>query len=162
MQITTWSNVQKTLEVHARAFLLEAYGLELEVPLVINSRLKSTFGRFVYNGTTRTPLRVEISKNYIEYQEQVTVLETLRHELIHYALFVQNLPHRDGDAVFEAELKKWGSHSTGTVKYRGKIVQYACTGCGHTFNRKKRYSSKKRYISGCCEKPIEFKGEKVV
>lgn len=158
----SWSAVRRTLEVEANKFLQKAYGLNLEVPLVINSRLKSTFGRFIYNATHRTPMRIEISKNYIENQAWSTVLETLVHECIHYALFVQNLPHRDGNPVFEAELKKWGSHSTGTVKYKGKVVVYGCPACEAKFHKKRRYPKNRQYISRCCKMPIQFLGEKIV
>lgn len=155
-------DIRSELELKANEFLQEAYGLHLEVPLIINSRLKSTYGRFVYNGTHRTPLRIEISKNYIDHQEWGTVLETLVHECIHYALFMQNLPHRDGHPVFEAELKKWGSHSTGTVKYKGKVVQYGCPCCKKVFNRKRRLSKNRIYRGNCCGEIIEFLGEKIV
>ena len=154
--------LQKTLESFAREFLKESYGLDLEIPVSINGRLKSTYGRFIYDGATKNPLRIEIGKNYIDYQEWERVVGVLKHELIHYALFMQNLPFEDGHPVFEAELKKHDSPSTGNIKYRGKVVVYVCSGCGHEFKRKRRYSKNSTYVSGCCNKPIEFKGERFV
>ncbi|MEX3625076.1 SprT-like domain-containing protein [Viridibacillus arvi] len=162
MKFTSWEDVQKTLEVEATEFLDRAYGIELDIPIVINSRLKSTYGCFKFKPKTREPLRIEIGKNYIENQKWETVIETLIHECIHYALYVQNLPYRDGHPLFEAELKKHGSHSTGTVKYHGKVVQYDCPSCGKVYQKKKRYPRNQTYKSGCCRQPIRFIGEKIV
>ncbi|MFJ8247342.1 SprT-like domain-containing protein [Peribacillus asahii] len=162
MKVNSWLMMGFKLEQEARKFLKEAYNLELEVPVLINGRLKSTYGRFVHNRVQKRPVKIEISKNYIEHQEFETVRETLLHECIHYALYMKGLPYKDGHPVFEAELKKWGSHSTGTVKYHGKVVQYACPSCGYTYNKKKRYPRNRAYHSGCCNKPIKFIGEKIV
>lgn len=162
MLVNNWLQMQKEIESEASQFLMEAYGLELTVPVVINSRLKSVYGRFIYNATHKFPVRIEMSKNYIEHQEWEIVRQTILHECIHYALYVQNLPHKDGHPVFEAELKKWGSRSTGTVAYRGKVVEYLCTGCGHVYRKKKRYPRNRKYSCGVCSNPIKFNGEKVV
>lgn len=162
MRITSLATIKREFEIKASEFLEKAYGLKLEIPIVINSRLKSTYGRFIYNGQTKEPLRIEMSKNYIEHQNSETVLETLIHECIHYGLFVQNLPHRDGHPYFEAELKKWGSHPSGTVSYRGKVVQYICPCCKKTFNRKRKLARNRIYRGTCCGEIIEYLGEKVV
>lgn len=150
------------MEKTANEFLEKAYGFKLDIPIVINGRLKSVFGRFVYNAQRKEPLRIEMSKNYVTHQKATTVEETLIHELIHYALFVQNLPFNDGHPYFEAELKKWGSHSSGTVKYKGKTVVYGCPSCNAKFRKKKRYPKNRRYVSSCCNKAIVFLGEEVV
>jgi predicted SprT family Zn-dependent metalloprotease len=72
------------------------------------------------------------------------------------------MPHHDGHPVFEAELKKWGSHSTGTVAYHGKVVQYGCPCCKNVMNRKKRIPRNKKYICVECKEPIVFLGEKII
>lgn len=162
MEYTSIFDVQKKIELHAKEFLQQAYGLELLIPVKINSRLKSSYGRFTYERINRTPVHIEIGKNYIDHQDWDTILSTLIHECIHYALFIQNLPFNDGHPVFEAELKKWGSHSTGTVKYKGRVVEYGCSCCNAVYSKKKKYPAGKRYLSGCCRKPIVFLGEKVV
>ncbi len=154
--------IEHMLTVEARRFLKEAYGFDLAIPVIVNSRLKSTYGRFLHYVNMKQSLRIEIGKNYIENQPWNIVLETLVHESIHYYLYEMDLPYRDGQAVFEAELRKHGSHSTGTIKYKGKVVQYRCPSCGRIMNKKKRYPRNRRYQSGCCKAIIEFVGEKVI
>jgi SprT-like protein len=163
MKVASWSAMRIRLEEEARKFLMEAYGLELTVPVEVNGRLKSTYGRFVYQPRGRQPLRIEMGKNYIEHQEWKTIYETLKHECIHYALFVLGKPHRDGHPVFEAELQKHDSHSTGTVQYRGKVVQYGCPCCNAVFTKKRRYKNNGLgYRCRKCQEQIVFLGEKVI
>lgn len=152
---------QKKLRLYAAKFLQEAYGIELDIPVVINGRLKSVNGRYIrYNNGT--PKSIEISKNYIEYQDWELVISTLKHECIHHALFVKGLPFRDGEELFEAELVRHGSHSTKTIKYRGKIQVYKCgnESCGILFNRRRKFGS--QMLCGACKTKIKYIGEKVI
>lgn len=163
MNVTSWAHMKERLTIEAEKFLKEAYGLDLNIPIEINNRLKSTFGRFRYNGTHRIPLKIEIGKNYIEHQEWKIIKETLIHECIHYALFVLGKPHKDGHPVFEAEIQKHGSHSTGVIRYKGKVVQYGCPSCNAVFNRKKRYPRNGAgYQCSQCKEQIVFLGEACV
>lgn len=165
MKVTDWNTMKLVLEKNAREFLMDAYGLELKIPVLINSRLKSKNGVFWHRTNRKESLRIEISKTYIEHQEWKTVLSTLKHECIHYALYEMDKPYEDGTPTFEAEIVKHGSHSTGTVAYKGKVVQYACTadGCKTVYQKKKRYPRDgKGYRSGCCKAPIKNVGETIV
>lgn len=154
--------IEQAVTEYARKFLKSAYDMDLEIPIVINGRLKSVFARFIWRKSDKKPLRLEFSKNYIMYHEPIKILETIKHECIHYALFVKGLPFRDGDSYFEKELVKHGSHSTGTSKYKGKVVVYACPNCDTTYNRKKRYAKNKIYYSHCCKEEILCLGEKII
>lgn len=147
---------------YASRFLKEAYNMELEIPIVINGRLKSSFGRFIWRKSDKKPLRLEFSKNYIMHHEPIKILGTIKHECIHYALFVKGLPFRDGDDYFEKELIKHGSHSTGTSEYKGKVVVYGCPDCETTYNRRRKYPKNKRYLSHCCKSVIVYLGEKII
>lgn len=163
MNIQDWNAMQRKLANEARKFIFEAYGIKLDVPVEINARLKSVYGKFKYNRQTGKPVKIEIGKNYIEHQGWETIRETLIHECIHYSLFVLGKPFDDGDDVFEAELRKHGSHSTGTVKYRGKVVEYGCPKCNAIFRKKKRYPRNGAgYQCGTCKVDIKFLGEKIV
>ncbi|PEA25899.1 sprT domain-containing protein [Bacillus cereus] len=163
MNIQDWNAMQRKLTSEAKRFLLEAYGIELNIPVLVNGRLKRRYGQFVYNQITQQPLKIEIGKNYITHQDWETIRETLLHECIHYALFTLGKPFDDGEPLFEAELKKHGSHSTGTVKYRGKVVEYGCPRCNAIFRRKKRYPRNGAgYQCSTCKVDIKFLGEKVV
>lgn len=163
MMVNDWKAMQKKLENEARKFLMDAYGIELKIPVEINSRLKSTFGRFSYMKSRKQSIKIEMSKTYIENQDWQIIKETLFHECIHHACYELGKPHRDGDSYFEAELRKHGSHSTGTIRYRGKVVQYGCPKCKQVFTKKKRYPRNGLgYRCGSCKEQIEFLGEKVV
>jgi SprT-like protein len=163
MKVANWKAFEKKLENEARKFLMEAYGLELTVPVQVNGRLKSTYGRFVYYRSPKRPKLIEVGKNYIEHQDWKTIKETLIHECIHYALFVLGKPHNDGHPVFEAEIQKHGSHSTGTVAYRGKVVQYGCPKCKSVFSRKRRYPRNGAgYYCKKCKVDIVYLGEKFI
>lgn len=163
MQVECWKSMEEKLERNAREFLMEAYGIELKIPVVINPRLKKVYGRFRYYKNRKESIRIEMSKNYIMYQDWKTIYETLKHECIHHALYELDKPYRDGDSYFESELKKHGSHSTGTVEYKGKVVEYICTGCNRISRVKRRYPRNGAgYVCGRCESPIKFHGEKIL
>lgn len=163
MHVTSWQAVQVKLEREARKFLQEAYGLELKIPVELNGRLKNKFGRFRYYARTLQPISIELSKNYVEYQDEETVMQTLKHECIHYALFTLRRPHTDGHPIFEGELAKHGSHSTGTVEYRGKGVRYECVRCGIHFDRKRRLKGNGfGYTCSVCKSRIKFVGEIII
>ena len=124
---------------YTRNFLNENYGLEFNVPLVINGRLKVTYGRFRYQINRFTgekkAVSVELNKTFIISNGKDDVLNILRHELIHYALFMLGKPHSDGEAYFERELKKHNTYSQMDMKHVSlkscykKMYSYEC-GCG--------------------------------
>jgi len=165
MKVVSWQEIEKKLNEEAKKFLMEAYGMKLEIPVIANGRLKAAHGKFWYNKREKQSARIEISKMYIEHQPWEMVYSTLKHECIHHALFELNKPFKDGDTYFENELKKHGSHSTGTVAYKGRVVVYACTndGCDTTYERKRRLNHNgKGYTSGCCKASLKCLGEKII
>lgn len=142
-------SVEKEMENFAREFLKEEFGVDLTIPIKINSRLTSTFGWF--RGRTnrvtgvREPVVIEISKNMIEYQGFDFAYGTLKHELVHYALYIQNLPYNDGTYTFEQELKRVGAPSSGTRKALIKKEVYQCKGCSHKFLRNRKLNNHNKY-----------------
>lgn len=147
-RIGTYS-VEKEMEKFAREFLKEEFGVDLKIPIKINNRLTSTFGRF--RGRTnmvtgvREPIVIEISKNIIEYHGFDFAYGTLKHELVHYALYIQNRPYNDGTYTFEQELKRVGAPSSGTRKGTRKKEVYQCKGCKHQFLRNRKLNNHNIY-----------------
>jgi SprT-like protein len=115
--MTILSNYQ--LKMYANKFLQENYGMEFIIPLELNSRLRKSCGRFISisyrDGRPSEPKVVELNKYFVENNEPTVVLDVLRHELVHYALFMQGKPNSDGHPVFERELKRLGIVSQSTI-----------------------------------------------
>lgn len=156
------------LKMYANKFLKDNYGIELIVPLELNGRLKTTCGRFIsrryYDGRTE-PKVVELNKTFVESNEIVVVLDVLRHELVHYALFMQGKPNNDGHPVFENELKRLNIVSQESIdqyKIASKKQIYSCANCKSEFKmtRKLRYNGK--YHKCDCGGSLIDRGRKVV
>lgn len=126
---------QSEIESYCKSFLKDSYNLELAIPVIINSRLRSTLGQFVHTIKPLTPLSLEFSKKYLEYADRKDIIKLIKHECIHYSLYMQNKPHRDGDAYFESELIKHDSNATETVTFMTErnVRVYACKCKEHVF-----------------------------
>lgn len=122
----------------ANSFLNENYGLQLEVPINFNARLKRCFGRMVYNARTKEPLRIELAIDLIANHPKEQIIDVLKHELVHYALLVLKRPFKDGHPYFESELKRLGVSPTETIEYLGEMYKYICLDCGQEFYRRRR------------------------
>ena len=159
---------QYQLKKYAEKFLAETYGMKLTVPLELNGRLKRACGRFVYYVRSRQPKSVEMNKFFVENNEPVVVLDVLRHELVHYALFMQGKPHSDGHPVFENELKRLGVVSQKTIdKYTieskpVKIQFYECADCKAEFRRQRALANGGRNHRCSCGGRLIDKGKKVM
>src|SRR5690625_4860603 len=106
------------LEAEATKFLKETFGMKLLIPIVISGRMKRTFGLFRYYRHTKQPVDIRISKNLLENYNEEDILGTLKHECVHYALFMMGKPHRDGDFWFEHVLRLYNVPRTRTKRYR--------------------------------------------
>lgn len=137
---------------YARAYLSDEYNLELLVPIEINRRLSRSVGRFIYQPRLRKPVKIEISKKHIILSIMndtfVDVFDTLKHELIHYALFVKELPHRDSDHQFIKECTRQNV----SLRHDGPQLKhvYQCNN-GHRITRNNKFDVRK-YRCGCGEK----------
>lgn len=112
----TLSNYQ--LKMYAKKFLQETYGMELSIPLGLNGRMKKTCGWFKsirYRDGRSEAKCIELNKFFVENNEPTVVLDVLRHELVHYVLFMQGKPNSDGHPVFENELRRLGVVSQNTI-----------------------------------------------
>lgn len=134
---------QFQLEKYADKFLKDNYDMTLDIPLQLNSRLRTTYGWFKFrriNGKN-IPSKIELNKFFVENNDAVTVLDVLRHELVHYALCVKEKPFSDGNRYFEGELKRLGVVSQNTIdNYEIKskpssVVVYKCVSCDQQYKR---------------------------
>lgn len=132
------------LKQYANKFLQDNYSMELEAPLRLNGRMKTTCGWFKhtkYGDGRDIPKCVELNRFFVENNEPTVVLDVLRHELVHYALFMQRKPYKDGHFMFENELKRLGIVSQKTInKYTieskpKNMYIYKCSCCGHEYKR---------------------------
>lgn len=150
---------QKELETMCKDFLKKAYGLELTVPVKINNRLSRSLGRFVYNAREELPVSIEFAGFYLENGTEEQIISTIKHECIHYALFVLGKPHRDGNPYFENELRKHGSCSTNTqrVKRTFMVNVYTCD-CNVFHRRRKLRGNGMYHRCTICKSTLTYKG----
>lgn len=114
---------EKDLEAYANKFLEKNYNTSLTVPIKISGRLTSTGGYFkarIEKGI-RKPMEIKMSERFIagalhDGQEGLeAILDTLKHELVHYVLFKLGKEFRDGDCEFESELERLNIGTSGTT-----------------------------------------------
>lgn len=153
---------QYQLEMYAKKFLKDNYNLEMEIPLELNGRMSKTLGWFrytQYRDGRKIANRIQLNKHFVENNDPITVVDVLRHELVHYALFMLGKPNSDGHPVFENELKRLGIVSQDTInKYEIKskpkrVTIYECVNCGHEYKRSRALPHDGKYhscgITGC-------------
>lgn len=149
-QVTLESRVDELeLERIADEFLIENFAMELDVPIVLNGRLSKALGRHVYFRHAKETVQIELSKDLIRYYDDETVIDVLKHELVHHALLVDGLPHRDGEYYFEKTLKELGVSRTNHYSHKGKSHIYECTGCQNTFKEVRKFNTARYRCSRC-------------
>lgn len=126
---------QQEIEKYCREFLKDNYNLELSIPVKINPRLSSTLGRFVHYDGWGSPLHLEFSKKFLTSGKDKDIIDVLRHECIHYALYVLKKPFIDGEKYFEDELIKHGVPSTDVINFLTEryVRVYSCKCKEHVF-----------------------------
>lgn len=145
----------------ATDFLRENYGMELKIPIVRNNRLRRAQGRYIATWED-VPLRIEIAGYLFKYAAPEVIVDTLKHELIHYALHVKGEPFDDGHPHFEAELRKHGASSSKTCRV-GIYVLYKCANCAkESKSRGKRLMTEYPFrVTRCCRAKIIIVGERI-
>lgn len=148
------------IEQFAREFLMEAYGMKLNIPININGRLKRVLGRYRYL-LSGEPIAIEISKEYLIRGNLEDIKGTIKHECIHYALHQMGKPHKDGTALFESELRKHDSHSTKTISVKMER-NYNLYKCQCTVHKKIRALHSNGMYHRCskCKETLKFIGKK--
>lgn len=105
------------MKQYSNDFLRENFDSELTIPIEINGRLSRALGRFASRRKDGgyIPIKVELAKSLLENEPMESILDVLKHELVHYALCKQGLPYSDGNKVFEDTLSSLGIASTNTL-----------------------------------------------
>lgn len=149
------------LTQHAEEFLRKHYDMELAIPIRRNNRMRRALGWFIVR--KQTPECIEIAGYLMEYGEAEVILDTLYHELIHYALLSQGKPYHDGCVEFESELRKHGVSSTNTHVKVGKFVAYSCKNCGKEFETELQTVARnpQEYKTRCCKAQLIIEGERI-
>lgn len=140
---------KKDLQEFAENFLSENYGLSLTHEIKINGRLTKTWGQVAYTHDYSNVVDISIAKRVIEYGNDLVVLDTVKHELIHYALWKLNKPFCDSDDYFQNELVKHGATGENEINYIGKLFEHTCenVNCDKVFYLNK--NSVKSHICSC-------------
>lgn len=149
---------QQAMERECRKFIKEAYGLELDIPVLINNRLSRALGRFIRKGDRA--YKIEFAGILVNNATDEQIISVLKHECIHFALFKLGRAFRDGQSDFENELRKHGSDSTNCIHVKRKVNMnlYSCDCKVHQVRRKLTglYSCKH------CKGDLKYEGKKEV
>ena len=152
---------EEELTQFAERFLQENYGIQLNIPIKRNNRLRTTLGRYVISHH-QEPLRIEIAGNTLTYGTKEAIIGILKHECIHFALHMKGVAYKDGQYPFETELKKHGAPSTKTQMI-GKYYLFRCVKCKMEGKSKYKqlFQHPKKYRTSCCHAPLTIIGEEV-
>lgn len=120
---------EKELETYARKFLEKNYNERLTIPIKISGRLTSAAGHFklARTGNVRKPIEINMSERFMAsalhdgHEGLEAILDTLKHELVHYVLCKQGKDFSDGDYEFESELARLNIGASGVTNE--KLVQ---------------------------------------
>lgn len=145
----------------AKDFVTEHFNLSFSIPIVRNNRLHTSLGRFVYSRKNEA-IRIELAGFLLDCATEEIIVDVLKHECIHYALFEKGLPHRDGDTYFEGQLIKLGVSRTNRLKV-GPYMQYVCEQCNRHAETKNRrlYKRPQMYRTTCCHARLIITGTTV-
>lgn len=143
-----------------RKFLLEEYSLQLEVPILINNRLESTYGNVKFfmdsDGKIRGIDCIEFHPGILQSNRYRVIDNLIKHEAIHYALLVQNKGYGEDDEDFVNELIR---HKVGScdLKLKKRFYIYKCTGCGSIKDVSRRKISRVKRCDECGKKVVDEK-----
>lgn len=120
------------LEKHANEFLKKEFNLTLEIPIKISGRLKRAAGMYSYlydeYSKKITPQKIQIARFAVENNTVEDVIDTLEHELVHYALCIRGEKFHDEDLNFINTCKRLGVPLSHDLKSDYKI--FKCKKCG--------------------------------
>lgn len=163
---------ERQLNIIAKDMAKRNFDLELNIPININGRKNGNgLGVFWFNRKLHKSLKIDLSKRMIQYYKPEAVLDTLLHELTHWACFESYKPHNDGDDFFENELARVGASSTRTKSHAGEIYRMYCSKCkkdqGYVTSIRKLQKYLRGYTRGtrsityyktsCCEAAYKHK-----
>lgn len=162
------NNNIKLINEKAKYYSQKLWNLELDIPVIINNRLRSTQGQmFDYEGYKS---EIQLSKQILDNEYYLD--DVLLHELCHWACKRIDKDYRDHSKTFEDELKRIGASSTETTDIKnGEYLfnysygQYICNICNREFETKdyleeEKIGEKGRKIKDyyCCGSKMKYRG----
>ena len=126
---TTLDKILDSYKYIAREFLAQVGDYHM-IPIKLSGRLKSTFG---YYATVRSNNHhfIELNKQQVilDYRNKTDIMvDTLKHELVHYTCDIDGLDDNDGSYDFESRLAKYEICSSGStddsLKITNKALEY--------------------------------------
>ena len=113
---------EQEMKEYAKIFLRQNFNMNLRIPIKIDGRLTRAGGSFhFFSGKNKRADMIKMSERFIacafhDKEDGVeAILDVLRHELVHYALFEQGKNFSDGDEDFENALKELEIGSSGAT-----------------------------------------------
>lgn len=121
-----WSQV-------AHELIEEYWDLDLHIPVCVNGRLSKTLGTYEFKKEKDKviPIQIQLSKELVLYGSHHFIRFILKHELCHFVLSQLSLPYRDGDDVFEEELKRIDAFSSKKIHV---LYRIRCASCAEIFS----------------------------
>ena len=149
----TIERVRKELDA-----LAKADGITIDVPVSANGRLRTTLGRVRSYRSTCLPIDIEFSKRLLEEGTDNDIINTVKHEYVHYFLLVTTGENHGHDYMFKAKCEAIGcTHD----KTRNEIeseemidphqfkYEIVCTTCNKTIGTYSRMCKTLRNLD-CC------------
>lgn len=131
---------QKELTQYGSQWVYDEFGVKLNIPIEFNGRLRTVYGQFWHNRNGEA-LKITIAKKLIESNLEDEIYDTLRHELIHYALHQLDKPFRDSDKEFKDTCARLNVSLYGEIEFSNQHV-YTCE-CGVKHKRHNKISDKR-------------------
>lgn len=116
------------MTIFANNFLKDEFGLGLKIPIEITGRLTRTGGAFHYKSRRKESVVIKMSERFVacallDNDGINAILDILKHELVHYALYELDKPHRDGDYEFESTLARLHIGASGATNDKKILSQ---------------------------------------
>ncbi|MCA1800721.1 MAG: hypothetical protein LC650_05455 [Actinobacteria bacterium] len=147
----------------ANVFLWDNYRLALMIPIDVEGAEEYPEAEGWFEHTSKRAVRICITETAMDFGDEEVIYDILRHELVHYALFMRGKPFLDGCKTFESELIRLGIGSTGTTML-GRYHMYQCEKCGEDIPHYQKVSEveQSKLRTMCCESTFRYKNEQAV
>lgn len=149
--------------------LCAEYEVELNVPVSLNGRLRTTLGRvkLMQYPTFCKSTAIEFNKKYIENGADEDVIRTIRHEWAHWYITETTGVNHGHDKVFKALAKEIGASENAqsdvqdyeVESYKYTLICDACGGIAGQYktNRARAVKNPGLFQSSCCGASIHLK-----
>lgn len=154
----------------AKFYAKELWELDFDLPIFINNRYKNRMGCTNYKRgkeNQEIPINIMLARYLFDGKyKELTIDDTLIHELCHWYCSINGKNSNDGSKDFEEELHKIGASTSGTSFMVGTVYLGKCEKCGKIVIEKDRKSILEKYLHTnrfttiCCHSQITYNGTK--